>query len=108
MVNVSPKTYPSPWSLGKIDEIEDDRRLLYVALTRAKNELIITRTKNSVYAESTVIEDQTLKEKIEDHYFLNGMPDDLVIQDAIEVFKKEVKDLDKPNEIIVNYGMDFN
>ena len=36
VLNVSPKSYPSAWSLDDLDAIEEDRRVLYVALTRAK------------------------------------------------------------------------
>jgi len=43
VINVSPGSYPLLRSLGKIDEVEEERRVLYVALTRAQDELILTR-----------------------------------------------------------------
>ena len=43
IINVSPGSFPSSHSLEKIDEVEEERRVLYVALTRAQNELILTR-----------------------------------------------------------------
>lgn len=43
VVNVSPGAFPSSRSLGKIDEVEEERRVLNVAVTRAKDELIVTR-----------------------------------------------------------------
>lgn len=112
VVNVSPKAFPSIMSIGDIDEIEEDRRVLYVALTRAKNELIITRNKNSIYGESKLLESanpiaNNYNQTIVDTYFLNGLPDELAEQDAIEVFKRQVQDLDKPNTLEIDHGMDF-
>ena len=113
VVNVSPKAFPSIMSLGDIDEIEEDRRVLYVALTRAKNELIITRNKNSIYGETKLLPNSNpdgndYNHTIIDAYFLNGLPDELAEQDAIEVFKRQVQDLDKPNTLEVDHGMDFS
>ena len=115
VVNVSPKSFPSMMSIGNLDEIEEDRRVLYVALTRAKNELIITRTVNSIYAESRQIstpEIQTDSNEplvtIEEQYFLNGLPDEIAEQDTIEVQRREIRDLERPNSLDINYGMDFN
>jgi DNA helicase-2/ATP-dependent DNA helicase PcrA len=39
VLNVSDGNFPSEFSTGKSDEIEEERRLLYVAMTRAKNDL---------------------------------------------------------------------
>ena len=113
VVNVSPKVFPSIMSIGDIDEIEEDRRVLYVALTRAKNELIITRNKNSIYGETKLLPNSNpvgndYNQTIIDTYFLNGLPDELAEQDAIEVFKRQVQDLDKPNTLEVDHGMDFS
>jgi len=113
VVNVSPKAFPSIMSIGDIDEIEEDRRVLYVALTRAKNELIITRNKNSIYGETKLLPNSNpvgndYNQTIMDTYFLNGLPDELAEQDAIEVFKRQVQDLDKPNTLEVDHGMDFS
>lgn len=113
VVNVSPKAFPSIMSIGDIDEIEEDRRVLYVALTRAKNELIITRNKNSIYGESRLLETtdssaNNYYQTIVDTYFLNGLPDELAEQDAIEIFKERVQDLDKPNTLEIDNGMDFS
>lgn len=113
VVNVSPKAFPSLMSLGNIDEIEEDRRVLYVALTRAKNELIITRKLESIHAENRIIATESTNENnegsitIEERYFLNGLPDKIAEQGIIEIQRREVKDLDKPNNLNIEYGMDF-
>ncbi len=111
VLNVSPKAFPSSKCLGNIDEIEEDRRVLYVAITRTKNELIITRNINSIYAENKVLEntsDTNKSEKtIEEQYFLNGLPNELAEQEVIEVFNRQTKDLKEPNSLDVSYGMDF-
>jgi DNA helicase-2/ATP-dependent DNA helicase PcrA len=113
VVNVSPKAFPSIMAIGDIDEIEEERRVLYVALTRAKNELIVTRNKNSIYGESRSLETSSLPinnqfQTIIDTYFLNGLPNELAEQDSIEIFHGQVQDLNEPNTLEINYGMDFS
>jgi DNA helicase-2/ATP-dependent DNA helicase PcrA len=39
ILNVSDGNFPSEFSTGRSDQIEEERRLLYVAMTRAKNDL---------------------------------------------------------------------
>lgn len=43
LIKVEPGMYPHVRSLGKLDDEEEERRVLYVAMTRAQDELIITR-----------------------------------------------------------------
>lgn len=117
VLNVSPKAFPSPWTLGNEDEIEEERRVLYVALTRAKNELFITRNINSIHAERKSIENlspeqenakKQEQELIQEQYFLNGLPENMTEQVTIERFKKEMNDIEEPNEIDLSTGMDFS
>lgn len=44
LIRVEPGMYPHIRSMGVRDQEEEERRTLYVAMTRAKDELIITRT----------------------------------------------------------------
>ncbi len=44
VAGASAGTYPSPRSLGDEAEVEEERRVLYVALTRARDRLAITRS----------------------------------------------------------------
>lgn len=68
-VDVSPGRYP--WVKADDDnEAEEERRVLYVALTRAKDYLAITRSS----ARSNYTENDTLAEA----YFLKDLPDGLV------------------------------
>jgi DNA helicase-2/ATP-dependent DNA helicase PcrA len=39
LLNVADGEFPSEFSTGRADQIEEERRLLYVAMTRAKNDL---------------------------------------------------------------------
>lgn len=73
VINVSPGSYPSMHSLGNDDDMEEERRVLYVALTRAKNHLYICRKKYSVYGETLDDKEDNRKEA----YFLNNLPEDL-------------------------------
>lgn len=67
VVNVFQGSYPGHFSTTE-DSIEEERRVLYVALTRAKNELIITRRE--------LICREYLK-GVGEYYFLNDLPNDL-------------------------------
>jgi len=46
LIRVEPGMYPHKRSMGSDAEQEEERRILYVAMTRAQDELIITRTYN--------------------------------------------------------------
>jgi DNA helicase-2/ATP-dependent DNA helicase PcrA len=77
VLNVSPGAYPASRTMEDFDEMEEERRILYVALTRAKNNLVITRNIRSIHANSLLLNDK------QEQYFLNGFPNDLCVQSAI-------------------------
>ena len=65
LVNASSKSYPTSKAvLNGEDAIEEERRCLYVALTRAKNKLRIYRDMQSIHVANSD----------EQFYFLNEMP----------------------------------
>ena len=66
-------TYPHIRSFGDIDSEEEERRILYVAITRAKNELFITRSTNH-RSGFWVVNSPTEGEE----YFLADVPQNLV------------------------------
>ncbi|MDX2494973.1 MAG: ATP-dependent helicase [Desulfuromusa sp.] len=70
VVNCSPGAYPSSLSIAE-DTVEEERRVLYVSFTRAKDELIVTRRGPATWAKSG----GNLTE--EEVYFLNGVPNGL-------------------------------
>ena len=107
VLNVSPKTYPSAYSLGNLEEVEEDRRVLYVALTRAKNELIITRTTDSINAYHQQ-KDPSKDADAASAYFLEGLPENLVEQTTPARNFGSVVDAKEKNEIDLDLGMDFD
>jgi DNA helicase-2/ATP-dependent DNA helicase PcrA len=58
------------------EHIEEERRVLYVALTRAQNELIINRRDGNNRAASFSVSPENQKAAVA--YFLNELPADLV------------------------------
>ena len=66
-------TYPHVRSYGELDSEEEERRVLYVAMTRAKNELFITRS-TDYRSGFWVVNAPTEGEE----YFLAEVPQDLV------------------------------
>jgi len=76
-LNVSSGSYPHARSQGSDKQIEEERRILYVCLTRAMNELFITRVPNATgnfYYEKHDSEDSV--------YFFDTVPVDLVEYDT--------------------------
>ena len=66
VVNVSPGQYPHARAQGDFAEVEEERRVLYVALTRAKDELILTKQNLSFWAKEQYDEHGR---KIESYFF---------------------------------------
>ena len=69
VANVSAGQYPHARAQGNFDEVEEERRVLYVALTRAQNELILTKQNLNLWAREQIDEHGR---KIES-YFLNDL-----------------------------------
>ncbi len=104
VLNVSPRVYPSTWSLGSAEQVEEDRRVLYVALTRAKTELYITRRTNSIATDDYFTEADEAVES----YFLNELPEELVEQTYFSQEKGETSDEPTGNALDFDFGMDFS
>ena len=66
VANVSAGQYPHARAQGDFDQIEEERRVLYVALTRAQNELILTKQNLSHWAITKVDEQGR---KLESYFF---------------------------------------
>jgi DNA helicase-2/ATP-dependent DNA helicase PcrA len=69
VVNVTAGQYPHARAQGDFNDVEEERRVLYVALTRAQNELILTKQNLSLWARD-VIDEQGRKVE---SYFLNDL-----------------------------------
>lgn len=71
-----PGVYPHQRSIGNDDDVEEERRVFYVAMTRAQNELILTRADRSgamVLMGGSGISPIAGRE----HYFLSDLPEEL-------------------------------
>ncbi|SDE35124.1 DNA helicase-2 / ATP-dependent DNA helicase PcrA [Pricia antarctica] len=109
VLNVSPKVFPSTRTLHDPEAIEEDRRLLYVALTRAKNRLFITRNIDSIQALTKG--DEIINEAKDiptESYFLSDLPDSLVEQRTYEHTFDKPRDVGTPNTMDLSSGMDFS
>jgi DNA helicase-2/ATP-dependent DNA helicase PcrA len=100
VINVSPGTYPISWTIGNTDEMEEERRVLYVAMTRAKNNLFITRNIHAIHANTMFFKSNSNNIIKSEQYFLNGLPNELSIQSTkIKEIRKYAKDINIPNEL---------
>ena len=77
VANAKPGTYPHIRSYGNIQSEEEERRVLYVALTRAKNELFITRSTN--YRSGFYVANEPTEGE---EYFLAAVPNRLVTKES--------------------------
>nr|MDJ0831606.1 ATP-dependent helicase [Desulfobacterales bacterium] len=79
IIRVEPGVYPYVKSMGIFEQEEEERRILYVAMTRAQDELIMTRTyqRGMLYSAAGRFGFQ------ENNYFMEDLDEDLVdIEDA--------------------------
>jgi DNA helicase-2/ATP-dependent DNA helicase PcrA len=76
IIRAEPGIYPHMRSIGKEDEEEEERRTLYVAITRAKNELILTRSKFQCSYSYPYFD-------TEESYFLSDVPEDILQEDYV-------------------------
>ena len=81
VINASPGSYPSEKSMSDIEDIEEERRVLYVALTRAKDELIVSRRSYTTHAVNPSVSPD--EQDAATAYFLNNLPADLVDEEII-------------------------
>lgn len=78
IVNVSTFSFPTRRAIANGDDaVEEERRCLYVAMTRAKDELYIYRNVHSIHAIGQ------FNDQDDSMYFLNGLPDSLVQSEVI-------------------------
>jgi len=81
LINVNFNQYPSVKAIANgEDSIEEDRRCLYVALTRAKDRLVIYRSHR---AAQVIDPYDTLELDATKLYFLNDLPEDLYIAEKL-------------------------
>ena len=104
--HVSPNQYPHARAQGDFDEVEEERRVLYVALTRAENELILTKQNLNLWSQDQYDE---LGRKIES-YFLNDLPQHLVdVQIHRDIPRAYGQSNHSPSTAInLGFGIDFD
>lgn len=121
--NVSTGSYPPSFAINNIDDVEEERRVLYVALTRAKNELIITRKTHVTWSYQNKhmmqdlnesqencedIDSDDGSEKLIESYFLNGLPEIIASEDVHvnELHQLRHSIIDK--KLNIEFGIDLS
>lgn len=106
VANVTPGQYPHARAQGDFDDVEEERRVLYVALTRAQNELILTKQNLNHWARETVDEQGR---KIES-YFLNDLNHNLCVTEThYKTRQQTVKSaLIERQSINLDFGIDLD
>lgn len=81
VANVSPGAFPSTRAASHADRIEEERRVLYVALTRAQDELIITRKQDA--SNFGAASPNGYRGAATEAYFLKNIPKHLVDEEFL-------------------------
>lgn len=104
--HVSPNQYPHARAQGDFDDVEEERRVLYVALTRAENELILTKQNLNVWSQDQYDE---LGRKIES-YFFNDLPQHLVDVQIHRDIPRAYGQANRSRSTTINlgFGIDFD
>ncbi len=105
IIKAEPGIYPHARSTENNDEMEEERRILYVAITRAKNQLYITRNKTKVFPHqnannyfSRYNNNDFYNTPQGQPYFLRNIPEGLINGSSIEFEKITVNDNHKENK----------
>ncbi|MCO8041437.1 ATP-dependent helicase [Acinetobacter bohemicus] len=106
VANVTPGQYPHARAQGDFDDVEEERRVLYVALTRAQNELILTKQNLNHWARETVDEQGR---KVES-YFMNDLTRNLCTMEThYKTRQQTVKSaLIERQAINLDFGIDLD
>ncbi len=106
VANVTPGQYPHARAQGDFDDVEEERRVLYVALTRAQDELILTKQNLNHWARETVDEQGR---KIAS-YFMNDLTRNLCTMEThYKTRQQTVKSaLIERNSINLDFGIDLD
>jgi DNA helicase II / ATP-dependent DNA helicase PcrA len=114
VINVSVGAYPSIRSINEGESaIEEERRVLYVALTRAKDELFVTRImdKNLINNYHLYDTEQNNDDEREPClYFLDGLPTELALNEISQQTKDEISNKTYTGKTISesDIGMDLS
>ena len=81
VANVSPGAFPSTRAASHADRIEEERRVLYVALTRSQDELIITRKQHA--SNFGAASSNGYRGVATEAYFLKNIPKHLVDEEFL-------------------------
>ena len=78
LIRVEPGMYPHFRSVGDPDQEEEERRILYVAMTRAQDELIITRTYRTFGYHRAAWGGFGRNQAVQSQYFFDDLDDKLL------------------------------
>lgn len=104
VADLSVGSYPSARSLEDPAEVEEERRVLYVALTRAKDELIMLRSSVIRYSARNV----NAEEQLIESYFFNDLPGELVIEHAGRGGDADTEPTPSGDGVKISYGIDLS
>lgn len=71
--NITAESCPPAWACNSIEDVEEERRVFYVGLTRAKDNLVLTRREFNGFSDKKKFYDSSDIDPVAE-YFLNDIP----------------------------------
>lgn len=105
VANVTAGQYPHARAHGKFDDVEEERRVLYVALTRAQNELILTKQNLSQWSVDQYDEQGR---KIESYFFSDLRRDLCISQTHHQRISKSKFTGSQSSRMNLDFGIDLD
>lgn len=77
--NITADSCPPAWACNSIEDVEEERRVIYVGLTRAKENLVLTRREFNGFSDKKKFYDNSSIDPVAE-YFLNEIPAVLLME----------------------------
>ncbi|MGV0958524.1 MAG: ATP-dependent helicase [Limnohabitans sp.] len=107
--NITADACPPAWACNSIDDVEEERRVFYVGLTRAKDHLYLTRREFNGFSDKKKFQNKSNFDPAAE-YFLNEFPTNLLLEKISTTQKSlqtaHVASFNKRSPI--DFGMDFD
>lgn len=107
--NITADACPPAWACNSLDDVEEERRVFYVGLTRAKDNLYLTRREFNGFSDKRKFQSNNNIDAAAE-YFLNEIPANILMENLSPTQKSlqtaHVASLNKRQPI--DFGMDFN
>jgi DNA helicase-2/ATP-dependent DNA helicase PcrA len=107
--NITADACPPAWACNSIEDVEEERRVFYVGLTRAKDNLILTRREFNGFSDKRKFSNNSDFDPAA-AYFLNNIPSNLLTEQLSPTQKSLITShvTSSNKRAPIDFGMDFD